>query len=109
MKNKELLDLYDEILRLSREMLAFASRGDWDRLIELEGARAAIVMRLAKEESGTIWDESDLAMKGALIRAALEIDSEVKSLTETRMIELQGALVSVNNERKLSKVYDSGP
>jgi flagellar protein FliT len=102
----DLLKRYDELLRLSQQMLAVARQSDWDRLVEIEKLRAVIADSLVKQDSEILWDASDAARKAQTIHAVLDADAEIKSLTALWMGELQALLGSIGSEKKLQKAYE---
>ena len=106
MNRADLLKRYDEMLRLSQQMLASARQSDWDRLIEIEKLRAAIADSLVKQDDEILWDAADTARKAKLIRAVLDTDAEIKSLTALWMGELQAKLGSIGSEKKLQRAYE---
>lgn len=95
---------YEEMLNLTRQMLAFARNGEWDCLAALEKQRTAIVARLAKRDVGPLG-APEQAMKGELIRAILAADAEIMTRSESWLGELHGGLRSSGNEYKLKQVY----
>ena len=103
----QLLARYEDLQRLTQQMLETAQRGEWDHLTALEQERAAIVGQLASQEVGTIWGLAEGARKGDLIRAILEADAETKVLTEAWMGEVQEILGSIGTEKKLHTAYQS--
>lgn len=107
MNSAQLLTRYEDVWRLTQQMLDLAQRGDWDHLTALERERAAIVDQLARLEEEKIWGAVEGARKGYLIRAILEADAEIKALTESWMGELQEILGSIGTEKKLQTAYQS--
>lgn len=107
MNSAQLLDLYAEILDLTRQMQECARSEQWDRLIELEKIRAATTNDLMKYESEALWQNAELEKKGDLIRSTLEMDVEISRLTQAWKSELQELLDSIDNAKKLSKAYDT--
>lgn len=103
----QLLARYEDVRRLTQQMLELAQRGDWDRLTAFEHERAAIVDQLARQEEEKIWGPAERARKGNLIRAILAADAEIKVLTESWMGELQEILGSIGTEKKLHTTYES--
>lgn len=103
----QLLARYEDVWRLTQQMLESAQRGDWDRLTAFEHERAAIVDQLVRQEDEKVWGPAERARKGDLIRAILEADAEIKVLTESWMGELQEILGSIGAEKKLHKAYET--
>lgn len=107
MNSAELLEQYDEIWRLTQNMLGAAHQEEWDKLTELEQARAALTDALMKLDNEGMWAREDQFQKGAVIRKILVADEEIKNLTATWMGELQEMLGSIGTEKKLSKTYET--
>lgn len=107
MNSAQLLARYEDLQRLTQQMLETAQRGDWDHLTALEQERAAIVDQLARQEEKQIWGPAEGARKGDMIRAILEADAEIKALTEAWMGEVQEILGSIGTEKKLHTAYQS--
>ena len=104
MTASELLDRYEAMWRLTQDMLAAARQANWDRLVEIEQTRTAIVGEL-KREDRILWQAEEGSKKEILIRAILAADTEIKALTESWMGELQGALGTIGAQQKLKKAY----
>lgn len=107
MNAAELLGRYDAMWRITQQMLESAKLGDWDRLVELEHGRSAIVEVLMAQESQASWDAVEQAKKGRLIRGILDADAEIKALTASWMGELREILGSIGTEKKLHKAYET--
>ena len=87
-------------------MLEAAANSRWDDLVELEKKRAAL---FAGKELGVIAGMSDAMLQqrlAAIIQQILELDSQIKMLTEAWMSELNGILRSLGAEKKLQQAYD---
>ena len=92
---------------MSRQMLEAAANSRWDDLSELEKKRAAL---LAGIEPGAVAGLSDAGLRQRLtvvIQKILESDSQIKTLTEAWMTELNGILHSLGAEKKLQQAYDT--
>lgn len=107
MNSAELLGHYAEMLRLAQQMLELARQSEWDRLVEFEQKRSAIAEGLMKQEENSVWSQAEQEKKGDLIRSILEMDDEIKSLTEAWKGELKEILDSIGAEKKLHKAYES--
>jgi flagellar protein FliT len=88
-------------------MLHAAQNGDWDALIESELKRKALVEGMMHENESSLMDTVEQQRIGETIRKILAADSEIKSLTQTWMGELQEILGSIGTEKKLSKAYET--
>lgn len=107
MNSTDLLECYAELLQLAQQMLELARHSEWDRLVESEQKRSAIVETLMKHEMSSAWSQAEQVKKSDLIRAILETDDEIKSLTQAWMGELQEILGSIGAEKKLQKAYET--
>lgn len=105
MDSIQLFERYAEMQSLTRRMQEYARTEQWDGLIELERIRASITDELMKYENDVLWIGSDIGRKNELIRSILEMDGEIKSLTQGWKSELQEILGSIDNEKKLNKAY----
>jgi flagellar protein FliT len=105
MNSGDVLAHYQRILHASEQMLAAATESRWDDLVALETARRSLVdqMAVAPPRLGAASNEQ----KKAIIERILQIDEQVRALTQTWMSELQGILTSVQAQRKLNKVYEA--
>lgn len=104
MNSSELLKSYESMLRLSQDMLALATEGDWDRLVEAEHARSLVEADL-KQKDVLAWSGDEAATKETLIRDIVSIDTQTKALVSSGLDELQGKLGSVGTEKRLQKAY----
>jgi len=100
------LAAYESILVSARQMLEAAKCGNWDRLVELEKSRSALVEDLMAQETDSVWGQHEQTQKRELIQDILAADEEIKILAESWMGELRGILGSVTAERKLLKAYE---
>lgn len=94
---------YDGVWELTRQMLEAARKDDWDGLVALEKNRLQMVLALKVLEIATVLDQEHVAK---VIQQILEADEKIKILAASWMVELQGQLASVGNERKLSQTYN---
>ena len=104
MSDSDLLEHYGAMWQLSQNMLTAAKQAEWERLVELEQARATIVEELKREDK-IVWQAANGEKIAVLIRAILDADAEVKLLTESWMDKLQGTLENIGTQQKLKKAY----
>ena len=107
MPEADLISRLERILFESQAMLAAASDGRWDDLIEQEAARRDSIVE-ATHTLAPLSDQGLIERKQALIRQILVADEQIKTLTQAWMGELQGVLTSVQAERKLARAYETG-
>ena len=105
---QEIIRRYEAILTESGEMVAAAQENRWEDLIELEITRRAHILAVTAESATPFADAAMQANKERLIRAILDADAQVKSLTSAWMSEISGILTSVQAERKLARAYQTG-
>jgi flagellar protein FliT len=101
----ELFERYEAVRQLSQQLLAAAKRGEWDQLIELEQARAPILEEIQQDDT-IAWPLEHVLKKQEIIRAILAADGEIKTLIESRMVEVRETLGSLGVEKKLKKAYE---
>ena len=106
MQGYDIIQRLEGILAESQTMLAAATEGRWDDLIELEVARRASVLEIAATQAA-IPDAALQERKKNLVRDILAADAQTKTLTEAWMSEIQSVLTSVQAERKLIRAYES--
>lgn len=104
MNAAELIQGYGRLLATSEQMLAAAEQSHWDELVELEFDRRQLLAALTAE-SGPTLTESQQAQKRELINRTLEMDGQVRTLTQAWMTEMQVILTSLQAQRKLNKAY----
>lgn len=108
MQATEVINRYEHILAASGEMVVAAEENRWEDLVNLEIARRALIVEVTAEPAAPYADAALQARKDSLIRGILAADERVKALTTTWMSEIEGILTSVQAERKLAKVYNTG-
>jgi flagellar protein FliT len=86
------LRCYEAIEKASADMLEAARRGDWDRVVKLEGACVLLISRLkqAAREQPLPPDESRL--KSRIMQRILLNDAEIRHLAEPWLPELDRLL-----------------
>lgn len=98
---------YENLWLLTRQMLNAAQNGGWDALIEGELKRNALVEYMMVKNESSIMNAVEQQKIGEIIRHILAADSEIKTLTEAWMGELQDILGSIGTEKKLHRAYES--
>lgn len=102
------LPLYENMQRLSSEMLAAARLNDWDRLCLLERETAELREQLTRNdpfERQPTLDEASKARKISLIRQILADDREIRSHTEPWMESVKTLLAGNSRQRALNSAY----
>lgn len=102
----ETLEIYAEILELSRRMLASAKSGQWDELVAQETKRQEVVGKLKKQlENVARPPIGSQAKTNALIQEILKLDEETRTLTEHCMADIKGSLAAVGVSKQLNNTY----
>ena len=101
----DVLSQYEQIWRQSRRMKEAAGEGDWDSLIDLERARAAISKTLIPQARRCSLSPEDQAILAGMIRNILASDEDTKSLIAPRQQELKTTFGIIDTEKKLLKAY----
>ena len=90
--------LYEEMSILSAQMVAAARTNDWERLIALEHAVAALRDVLMNDDNNAL-SEPELESKTRLIQRILDDDAEVRRHTEPWMERLRHFLDGATKKR----------
>lgn len=109
MNAQEIIDLYEQIATLTRQMLDAAQHDDWDRLVVLEGQTAQRIQNLRTHLPATGLSEPLREKKVTLIQRILADDRAIRHLTEPWMTRLAVLINSTGTERKLSYAYNALP
>ena len=87
-----------ELLTLTREMLASAQASDWDRLVELEQIRLPVFHQVF--DQGIVGHE-------ALAREILGMDEITTALAKSALPVIETALLKLRNSSKANNAYQS--
>ena len=106
MNAQEALVQYQKAHDSARAMLVAAQAGDWEGLVNLEISRRNLLEPLATLQvdyrSAGLQEQKD-----ACIRDILNMDEQIRSLTEAWMAEMRDMLSSVQVQRKVNQAYGS--
>lgn len=102
MDSRQALSQYRQARETTRGMLAAATDGDWEGLVNMEIARRAMLDPLTalSLDFGGLRQEKD-----ACIREILEMDGRIRKLTEAWMAEMRETLSSIQSQRKVEQAY----
>ena len=109
MNAQEIIELYEQIATLTRQMLEAAQHDDWDRLVVLETQTAQRIQHLRTHLPATGLTEPLREKKVTLIQRILADDRAIRHLTEPWMTRLTVLINSTGTERKLSHAYNALP
>lgn len=103
------IEIYEEMSALSARMVEAARSHEWDRLIDLEAAVAALRNTLMNDASATtVLSSADQARKAALIQKILADDAEVRRYTDPWMERVRHFLGRNNQRKKIEHAYGAG-
>ena len=102
---REMLDLYQEVARITDHMLSAAHQSDWDRLLELEAGCARCIESLRGCPVPAQLSESVRQQKIALLRRILTNDREVRKLTEPWMHRIGQLLEASQRQCNVVRAY----
>lgn len=103
------IEIYEEMSALSAHMAEAARAHEWDRVIDLENAVAALRNTLMSDTSpGTALSATDQTRKAALIQKILADDAEVRRHTDPWMERVRHFLGRNNQRKKLEHAYGAG-
>lgn len=105
MTSHEVLSVYEEMVELTGQMLAAASAGDWDGLVELETHCQARVQRLKRSEVPEALDARERRKKAEIIKRILDDDRQIRDLTMPWMAQLSALLSNSGTQRRLASAY----
>jgi len=96
------LELYERVLALTRDMLEAARRSDWDGLVQRERERAGMVDQLKALDPDPGRDGATRDRKHAIILDILKCDEQIQVLSQDWMHELREVLGSISTEQRQS-------
>lgn len=88
----------EQLLNLTREMLASAQASDWERLAELEQTRLPLFHQVF--DQGIVGNEE-------LAREVLVLDEKSMELARARLPVIQRELLMMRNSGKANSAYQS--
>ncbi len=107
MNCEQVIDTYESVAQITKNMLDAARSGAWDDLISLESRVATYVTQLAANEAPVKLTPALRSRKLTMIKQILADDKEIRNLTEPWMAQLTNLINSNHMEHKLSMSYGS--
>jgi len=101
--------MYQDMCALSAKMVAAARARDWDSLIGLEHAVAALRDRLVDIDDNAGLSVEELGLKADLIRRILDDDAEIRRHTEPWMERVRQFLGEQARLGKAERVRRDSP
>mgnify|MGYP003332963245 CR=1 FL=1 len=86
--NTSLLTFYEAIEKASADMLEAARQGDWDQVVQLEGACAVLIAKLKHAARTDELKAEDAKAKSRIMQRILLNDAEIRHLAEPWMEDL---------------------
>lgn len=105
MNCEEVIDTYESVAQITKNMLDAARQGSWDDLIGLESKVAAHISHLSTNEVLVKLTPALRSRKLTVIKQILADDKEIRNLTEPWMEKLSSLISSSQMEQKLSISY----
>lgn len=103
-----ILGIYEEMGRISAQMVEAARANNWDRLVALEHDVSCLRRRLDACSHSPQLTAQERSRKVALIHHILDNDAEVRRHTEPWMDGVRQFLGSGTRERNLRRAYGAG-
>jgi len=105
MEHQNTIALYEEVAKVTKQMLAAAKQQEWDRLADLESSCAAYVEQLKLLEVSVTLNSDARERKVASIKQILADDKEIRTLVSPWMAKLGSMMNSNQTEKKLNRTY----
>ncbi|MEQ1772149.1 MAG: flagellar protein FliT [Burkholderiales bacterium] len=107
MDNDQIIAIYEDASDITRKMLAAARASDWDLLVEHEKACAARLAVLLSDQPIQSQNPVFQQRKGALIRAMLDDDTQIRMLVEPWLVKLTTLIGSARQQSRLHQSYNA--
>jgi len=105
MEHHNTIALYEEVAKVTKQMLAAARQQEWDRLADLESSCAEYVAQLKVLEVSVTLNSDARERKVASIKQILADDKEIRTLVSPWMAKLSSMMNSNQTEKKLNRTY----
>jgi flagellar protein FliT len=100
-----MLGLYEEVARLTGNMLSAAHQSDWDRLVELEAGCADCIESLKGCQVPEALSESARQQKVEMLKTILANDREIRKLTQPWMQRIGRLLETSQRQCDVARTY----
>lgn len=105
MNSEEVINLYESVAQITKQMVVAAREGNWDHLTTLESHCAEHIHTLQAGETPVKLTDELRNRKVTIIKQILADDREIRHITEPWIAHLSNLIHSGNTERKLSIAY----
>jgi flagellar protein FliT len=102
---EQIINLYEAVLSLTRQMLDAARSSRWEDLIASEDERSRLIDHISKNDTAAILDSRLREIKRDLIGSIMQHDAEIRILTQDWMRELRVVISSLSAQQKLQHTY----
>lgn len=107
MNSHEVIELYETVAVITKQMLSAARSGDWDQVTLLE-SRCAVYVETLKTEKPLVKLSGNVRVrKVQIIQMILADDREIRNIAEPWMAQLAQMMISTGAERKLTQAYNA--
>ena len=109
MNGADIIQVYEDILVQTAQMLDAARAGDWEKLMERERECRQRIESLMHAQSDAALEPPCQQRKIEILRKVLSDDAQIRALVEPRMTQLQELIAGSRQQQKLMAAYDPGP
>lgn len=99
------IEIYEQMSQLSTRMVEAARSNDWEKLIDLEQAVAALRESLMRDADNSQPTRQETEKKRDLIQRILQDDAEVRRHTEPWMEQVRRFLTGDVRKRQVDQAY----
>lgn len=99
------IEIYEQMSQLSTRMVEAARSNDWEKLIDLEQAVAALRESLMRDADNSLPTRQETEKKRDLIQRILQDDAEVRRHTEPWMEQVRRFLTGDVRKRQVDQAY----
>lgn len=99
------IENYEKLSALTRELLDAAVRGEWEQLAEIQQKRTALGETMASIDAITNLGESASRRKDELIEQVLADEANIRERVKARMGQMEAELKEGRQELRLLREY----
>ncbi len=99
------IDHYQSLASLTRQMREAVDQGEWDKLVELEQQCVRHVANIKLADETAVLNDASRQSEIQLIRKILEDDDYIRNSTESWMAKMKVIMQSQRQEQRLNQSY----
>lgn len=99
------IDHYESLASLTRQMREAVDQGEWDKLVDLEQQCGRHVANIKLADETVSLDDTSRQSEIQLIRKILEDDAYIRNSTESWMAQMKIVMQSHRQEQRLNQSY----